>query len=174
MPIHTFVCSTCGQEHSGLPTDFGFRLPDEVSALSYIDRYVRSHSNSDLCTFDGSRYFLRGLIAIPLTETDEQFCWGIWAEVSKETHDFYVKGFNQDLKGSEPREGQLSNTIPGYEETSGLGVLIHFQDTSSRPTFLHPSDATHALAHEQRGGISAKRHHDILANVGHFEKHKET
>ncbi|WP_416136139.1 DUF2199 domain-containing protein [Aquabacterium sp. A7-Y] len=51
----SFVCATCGQRHSGLPTDYGFRLPDQVHALSYIERYRRSRSNADLCTLDIGR-----------------------------------------------------------------------------------------------------------------------
>jgi hypothetical protein len=166
----TFICSTCGQEHPGLPTDYGFRLPDQVHALDYLERYIRSRSNSDLCTLDESRFFMRGIIPVPFKESNDDFCWGIWVEVSKEIHDFYVGGFSADLSSSSIATGNLANAIPGYEETVGLVVMIHFQDAGSRPSFKFPNDANHALSHEQRGGITAKRHHDILENVGHFAK----
>ncbi len=35
MAGHTYICSSCGKEHQGLPTDWGFKLPDEAFALSY-------------------------------------------------------------------------------------------------------------------------------------------
>ncbi|UXH79253.1 DUF2199 domain-containing protein [Roseateles amylovorans] len=169
----SFSCSTCGQVHRGLPTDFGFRLPDEVHALDYLERYARCRSNADLCTVDESRYFIRGFLPLPLTEQDDDFCWGIWAEVDRATHDHYVAGFDGGpLLGTTAR-GTLANTIPGYEETSGLPVRIEFQDAGSRPKFLLTDDVTHALAHEQRGGISDKRHHDILEAVGHFKVDRE-
>jgi hypothetical protein len=170
MSNSSFTCATCGQVHPGLPSDYAFRQPDEVHALAYLERYARSRSNADLCTLDESRYFIRGIIPVPFTEQDDDFCWGIWAEVDKATHDHYVAGFNEDsILGSTAR-GTLANTIPGYSETNGLEVQIEFQDGSSRPKYLLLSNAAHALAHEQRGGISNKRHHDILEAVGHFSK----
>lgn len=164
----SFTCSTCGQVHPGLPTDYGFRLPDEVHALAYLERYARSRSNADLCTLDESRYFIRGIILVPLKEMDDNFCWGIWAEVDKATHDHYVAGFNGDSILGTTGKGALANTIPGYSETNGLEVQIEFQDENGRPRYLFLASAAHALAHEQHGGISSRRHHDILEAVGHF------
>ena len=63
-----FRCGTCGRVHPGLPTEWGFREPDEVFALSYIAKYLRTRINADLCTLDDSRYFLRGLLGLPFTE----------------------------------------------------------------------------------------------------------
>ena len=88
--------------------------------------------------------------------------------MDKATHDHYVAGFNEDSILGTSATGTLANTIPGYSETSGLTVRIEFQDSSSRPKYLLPVDAVHGLAYEQRGGISNKRHHDILEAVGHF------
>ncbi|OYT87623.1 MAG: hypothetical protein CFE46_10770 [Burkholderiales bacterium PBB6] len=164
----SFTCSTCGQAHPGLPTDYGFRLPDHVHALTYLEEYLRSRSNADLCTLDESRYFIRGIVQVPLQELDDDFAWGIWAEVDKATHDHYVAGFNDNALLGTKAEGRLANDIPGYSATSGLEVRIEFQDGSTRPSFVFPASAAHALAHEQRGGISNKRHHDILEAVGHF------
>jgi len=164
----SFTCATCGQIHPGLPTDYGFRLPDEVHALAYLDRYARSRSNADLCTLDDSRYFIRGIIPVPFQAIEDDFCWGIWAEVDKATHDHYVAGFDEDSIRGTTSKGSLANTIPGYPETAGLEIHIEFQDGSSRPKYFFPANESHALAHEQRGGISNKRHHDILEAVGHF------
>lgn len=168
MTDSSFTCSTCGQVHPGLPTDYGFRLPDEVHSLAYLERYARSRSNADLCTLDESRYFIRGVILVPLTESGDDFCWGIWAEVDKATHDHYAAGFDEDSILGYTARGTLANTIPGYSETSGLEVEIEFQNANSRPRYLLLANPMHALAHEQRGGISIKRHHDILEAVGHF------
>jgi hypothetical protein len=139
-----------------------------VHSLEYLERYARSRSNRDLCTLDESRYFVRGIVPVPFQDLEGDFRWGVWAEVSRETHDRYFAGFSADLTNSAPATGTLANTIPGYLQTIGVEVEIQFQDAGSRPKFVFPAEASHALAYEQRSGISGKRHHDILEKVGHF------
>lgn len=170
MNDQSFVCSTCGQRHPGLPTDYGFRLPDEVHALGYVNRYLRSRSNADLCTLDEGRYFLRGVLPIPLIEAKDDFCWGVWVEVDETTHDTYAHGFESDLSGQPGFPGRLANNLPGYGGTVGLAVDIRFQDEGTRPLLEFPPCSAHALAHEQHNGISNRRHHDLLESVGFFKK----
>lgn len=165
----SFTCATCGQVHAGLPTDYGFRLPDEVHALNYLERYARSRSNADLCTLDESRFFLRGILPLPFLERHDQFCWGVWVEVNRATHDRYVAGFSDDALQGTQATGRLANSIPGYSETMGLEVQIEFQNGGNRPKLQFQATASHALADEQRSGISSKRHHDLLEAVGHFD-----
>lgn len=170
MSDDSFVCETCGETHSGLPRDYGFRLPDDVHALNYLDRYLRSRSNADLCTLDDSRYFFRGVISIPLLESEDQFRWGVWVEVDQKCHDIYLNGFNEDLSQRARVHGRIANDIPAYEGSLGIEVEIQFKGAGDRPFFYFPNDASHALAHEQRRGITQKRHHDLLDAVGFFEK----
>lgn len=169
----SFVCGTCGQEHAGLPLDFGFRLPDEVHGLGYLDRYLRSRSNADLCTLDEGRYFLRAVLPLALIESDEEFCWGVWVEVSRRCHDVYLSGFHSDLRKQRSLSGRLANSVPGYDGTLGLKVAVQFGDEGSRPCLSFPADVQHALAHEQRQGISHKRHHSILEAVELSTKHDD-
>lgn len=56
MTDQSYVCSSCGKTHKGLPTDWGFRLPDQVFELSYLDKYRRTRSNADLCSLDESSF----------------------------------------------------------------------------------------------------------------------
>jgi len=170
MSDETFVCATCGQRHPGLPTDYGFRLPDDVHALSYVTRYLRSRSNADLCTLDERRYFIRGIVPLPMREAEGEFCWGVWVEVGKAIHDLYAQEFEADLSSYEVVAGRLANDIPGYGGTLGLGVEVQFQGEGSRPRFTIPATPSHALALEQRNGVSHRRHHDILEAVGFFKE----
>ena len=170
MSDESFVCATCGQRHAGLPTDYGFRLPDEVHALSYVDQYSRSRSNADLCTLDESRYFLRGVIPVPFADSDEEFGWGVWVEVNKQHHDLYATRFREDLSSTPRFQGQLANDIPGYGGTTGLVVDIQLQSANDRPAFFLHETSSHALALEQRLGITRARHHDILEGVGFFKE----
>ncbi len=169
MTEHSYICSSCGKEHAGLPTDWGFKLPDVVFSLSYLDKYRRSRSNADLCTLDESRYFLRGLLPVPLSGQDDEFSWGIWVEIDKPIHDLYLSHYNDDLSGEHPALGFIANAIPAF---SGLGsepVEIRFSDAKSRPSFYLLPSSAHPLAAEQRSGISPHRHHQYLEACGHFE-----
>jgi hypothetical protein len=108
MNQETFVCDTCGERHEGRPTDFGFRLPDEVHALSYLDRYSRSRHNTDLCTLDESRYFVRCVLHVPLLERPEEFGWGVWVEVSAADHDNYLEHFHDAAENAPRFRGALA------------------------------------------------------------------
>ncbi len=166
----SFVCRQCGEVHEGLPTDWGFQQPDEVHALGYVEEYLRARSNRDFCTLDEARYFIRGVLMLPILELGDTFGWGIWVEVSRDHHDLYVRLFNEDAS-AEPRVvGQIANSIPGYEETLELSIEVQFGTPDQRPTFWLPSGTQHQLHDEQLNGLSSERHHDLLEACGYFTK----
>ncbi len=165
-----YVCSSCGKTHAGLPTDWGFKLPDEVFDLSYLDKYRRSRSNTDLCTLDAQRFFFRGVLMIPFTYQEGAFGWGVWAEVSKSVHDFYLDNYNNELAQGTRVQGALANTIPGFPELVGSALDIELQSAKDRPLFTFPPVADHELAADQRDGISHARHHQFLELCGHFDE----
>jgi len=165
----SFICETCGERHDGLPLDFGFRLPDDVHRLGYIEEYLRTRNNADLCALDESRFFLGGILPLPFQEGNEEFRWGVWVEVSREHHNRYVSAFEEDDLGTPRLSGTIANEIPGYGSTVGLAVEVQLQEASARPA-VYVIDSSHALTHEQRDGISRKRHHDLLENTGFFRE----
>jgi hypothetical protein len=165
----SFVCGTCSEEHEGLPFDYGFGLPDEVYALDYIQRYLRSRSNADVCTLDESRYFLRGVLPVPFTAKELTFGLGIWVEVPMSQHDLYVAGFHDDLSDNPAFVGHIANEIQGFGALN-LPVEVRFRSGNDRPEFRFPPGADHLLAREQRLGITAQRHHEILEGFGYFTR----
>jgi hypothetical protein len=168
MAGHTYVCSTCGKEHQGLPTDWGFKLPDGIFELSYLEKYRRTRANSDLCALDENRFFIRGLVSLPFTYQEGAFSWGVWVEVDRTTHDFYLDHFNDDFARGSRAQGRLANTIPGFPELVNEPLEIEFQDPDSRPAFSFLSSAGHRLAKDQRDGVDFARHHEFLELCGHF------
>ena len=166
----SFLCDTCGQRHPGLPADYGFRLPDEVHALSYIEHYVRTRRNSDFCTLDESRFFIRGVLPLPISGSGEEFCWGIWVEVDRVSHDLCIARWEESSEGLPRFAGKVANTLPPYEATIGLDVKVQMGPAGERPSFYFGSESQHALALEQRRGISRRRQHDILSAVGFFDR----
>jgi hypothetical protein len=170
MTESSYTCPECGESHDGLPTDWAFRLPDEVWALSYLDRYRRTRTNDDLCTLDDRRHFIRGLVQIPFSYVEGEFAWGVWVEVSAAVHDFYVDNYTNEFASGTRAQGRLANAIPGFDASFGLPVDIEFRNSSSRPLFTFPGSARHPLALDQRTGIDDLRHHRYLASCGYFDE----
>jgi hypothetical protein len=158
----SFVCGICGQTHAGLPTDQGYQLPDEVWAIPKQERPQRAKFDADLCQFD-DRLFIRCILYVPFTETDDAFGWGIWIEVEKWVFERYLSLYEVDGSGEPPHPGKLANALPGYNATFGMNALIQFGDRKDRPSVYFPSDDQSQLALEQRHGIDGSRYHEILS-----------
>ena len=167
MTNQSYVCSSCGKEHEGLPTDWGFTLPDEAFELSFLQKYRRVRCNDDLCTLDESRHFVRGLLSLPFNYQPGSFSWGVWIELDKATHDFYVEHFNDDVSAHARVPGTLANDLPGYGAGLGQHIEMEFQPGNARPLF-YLQDSTNQLAIDQESGISADRHHALLDACGYF------
>ena len=174
--MKAFTCPHCDRVHPGLPTEWGFRQPDEVFALSYVERYLRVRSNPDLCTLDESRFFLRCVLILPFADQDGTFGWGAWAEVGRAEHDDYLALVEHHGDGSSAPlfPGLLANAIPGYRATLGVTVEVQSGGPTARPTLWMPKRSRHTLAKEQRGGLSAGRHHHLLEACGYFRETDRT
>jgi hypothetical protein len=160
----SFVCSTCGNTHEGLPTDFGWPLPDEVWAIPEAERPTRAKFDSDRCQL-GERFFIRCVLALPFTEQPGHFAWGVWAEILPSDFWRYIELYEKDGRAEPTITGSIANAIPGYNSTVGLAVQVQLQDERSRPS-LRVVDVGHPLSVEQLAGISNHRYHDILASTG--------
>lgn len=156
-----FVCSVCGETHTGLTTDWAYTLPDEVWALSEPEREARAKYDTDLCRLD-DRYFIRCILPVPLFEQEGAFCWGAWAEVGEASFFRYVELYNVDGSGEPPHDGRLANVLSVYDQTLGASVGIQFGDPTQRPLMSTRPDDQSLLAREQRVGISQARHHEIV------------
>jgi len=159
-----FVCGICGETHPGLTTDWAYTLPDEVWALSEPERATRAKYDSDLCRLD-NRYFIRCILPVPLTDQNEAFCWGAWAEVSEQTFYRYVELYEVDGSSEPSHPGRLANALSPYGQTLGVPVLVQFGDPTKRPGLTALVNDHSLLAREQRLGIDAERHHMIVAQL---------
>ncbi len=159
-----FVCSICGKEHLGLPTDHAFKLPDDVWAIPEPERATRAKSTSDLCQL-GDRYFIRGVLRVPFSEAEGAFGWGVWTEVEWPIFERYLKLYDEDASTEPPHAGTLANALPAYDDTPGTPVQIQFRNQHSRPSIhLMPGDDSR-LALDQRSGINNARYHEILDQI---------
>lgn len=161
-----FSCPICGDRHDDLSRDWGYGLPDEVWALPEEERDSQVRFNDDLCQW-GERYFIRCILPVPLKGTDDYFGWGPWAEVDAEVFARYLELYDEDGREEPPVPGKLANRLEAYPGvTLGTRVLIQFQDPGERPILTLLENDKSRLAQEQREGIDAARHHEILEICG--------
>ena len=161
-----FVCSICGNEHAGLPTDWAFKLPDEVWDIPEPKRSEVARFNNDLCEW-GDRRFIRAVLEIPFADEYGFFGWGAWAEVDLPTYERYYALYEEDGSSESLKQGSLANELPAYaESTLRHPVFIQFRDATKRPLLSLAADDTSEFAAEQRQGIDAPRYHEILDAIG--------
>ena len=160
----SFICSTCSETHEGLPTDHGWKLPDDVWVIPDGERSNKAKFNSDLCQL-GNRFFIRCLLKLPFNEQPDYYGWGVWVEVAEPDFNRYVEIYEKDGSADPPVPGTIANAMPGYPPTLGLPAVVQFQSSSSRPT-VAVSASDHPIAAEQSTGIDNRRYHEILVATG--------
>ena len=162
---HSFICASCGKSHDGLPTDFGYTLPDVVWAIPAGERSDRASFTKALCRF-GDRRFIRCLLPVPFTARAGSYCFGVWAELDAASFDRYYDLYDEDGTSEPEFSALLANEVRGYEHVLGLPILVQLRDSTSRPNVRFPADAGHAFAVDQLRGINEDRYHQILLATG--------
>lgn len=161
----SFICSICGQSHSGAPTDTAYTLPDSVWALPPDEREGRAQWTTDLCSM-GDDYFIRCLLEIPFADQPGYYGWGVWAQVEKDDFRKYLEFYDKDGSDELPIPGALANALPTYGTTLGVPVLVRFRTPDQRPGIGFSADTDHPLASEARSGMSCGRFHEVLLARG--------
>ncbi|HLO97885.1 MAG TPA: DUF2199 domain-containing protein, partial [Fimbriimonas sp.] len=136
-------CSHCGETHENLPTDFGWKLPDDVWAMGEEVRQACLEWSTDVCFHEG-RWFLRGVLELPFTYTEGRWGWGCWAEVSEETVGTLWRLKDADGSHLPPEPGILACEIPVYTGSKGLPVAVQFGPFEMRPLIRLVDDVNHA------------------------------
>ena len=113
------------------------------------------------------RWFIRGVLLIPLVDRNDEFGWGVWAEVERPVFDrYYLKSLDADGSQEPMYSGVLANTIPGYEDAANERVSINFGQGEQRPTLVTGTDSFSSLALHQRTGLDERGHHAMLVAAG--------
>jgi hypothetical protein len=151
------ACASCGKLHSIDELELTFFRPDPVVALSPDERAKRAKESDDLCTIDWKRYFVRGVIPLPVPERDSDYCLGVWAEVDERSFRHILETWSLEDQSGEPLlTANLANHIRGLPETLGLSILVELSGPRSRPR-IRIADPEHPLHAEQTNGISEHR-----------------
>lgn len=165
--IFAFKCSSCEKIHEGSPS-FGFKAPDPYLQQSAAVR-EQGKLGSDLCYYqdvDGSHYFIRVVLEVPIHGVTEPFMWGVWVSLSAANYRRYVETFDTPVM-TDRYFGWLCNKLPYYEDTYALKTKVHPRADGDRPFIeLHESDP-HPLAVDFHHGISIAKAQEIAESVMH-------
>ncbi|MDP6706340.1 MAG: DUF2199 domain-containing protein [Alphaproteobacteria bacterium] len=167
----TWTCPGCGEAHRGL-FDLACDRPDhwpggaKPAANAALDK-SGDFLSEDFCVLDGTHYFVRCVLMLPVQGADGSFGYGVWSTLSEANFDAYVESFDGGEQGRlGPWFGWFSNALKGYPDTLNLKCRIHPHDGSRRPSIeLEPTE--HPLAVAQRDGISFDKILDLYALNGH-------
>jgi hypothetical protein len=151
------VCATCGKLHPAEEAELTFRLPDAIHSLAVADREARCHISSDICALDEERFFVRGLVPIPVSGRDRPYCIGAWAEIPEcSFNTIYELWDDPDQAAAGPFAGVLANAVSEIGSPAGLPVEVRLTGPTTRPEF-RVLDQASVLGSEQARGIDSHR-----------------
>jgi len=124
--------------------------------------------DDDLCMIKPGHYFVRARLVIPVVDAEDDFEWGVWVSLSRDSFRRTVDLWTTPGRESEPAYfGWLSTELPAYPSaTVNLKTHVHTAPVGARPhVILEPTE--HPLAVEQRTGITVQRVREIAGVLRH-------
>jgi hypothetical protein len=161
----TWQCEVCGLIHVGLP--FTLRIASPSPWTVEAAQHPESELLAEQCVIGGERFFLCGLVVLPVVDAEPDLEWAIWVEVAE---DHFLsrcnRWFAQGRETDPPVPARLAVTLPGYDTpTMELPGLLHTRPLGLLALFT-PTDPGHALTRDHSLGIPTSRVH-ALAHASH-------
>jgi hypothetical protein len=143
-----YTCEICGQFHDELPMVIAYKHPADYFGVPPGDLATRVKYTEDVCMIDEQAFFIRGVLEVPIRDTNDHFEWGVWAEVSEQDFRRYFDLWDADgVEAEPPFDGRLSGGISYYADSDQLAVRVHLRSGGKRPLFYVVSDQ-HALGRD--------------------------
>jgi hypothetical protein len=157
-----FKCGICGKEHNELLLDLGYMHPADFFKIPPAEHGGRIKFNQDVCVIDGTEFYVRGILPLPIKDTAQEFRWGVWARIEKKDFRRYLELWNAEAAAHEsPFLGHLSGGLRDYSDSDMLQVQVQLQPGNQRPRFYVVS-ASHPLGIDQRQGITMQKVHIFI------------
>lgn len=160
-----FTCSVCGRFHDERMLDIRMGLPDDIHALAEDERDERVWLSEDFAVLDDERFFVRGLLELPIPELDDRFAYGAWVEVTMRDFRKVTKRWT-DPEQFAPVAAVLANELSPYRSTTWLRAELRPTTPDQLPA-IELADGEHPLIQDQRQGITAARSDELAAVVLH-------
>jgi hypothetical protein len=159
-----FTCRCCAKREQG-PRALIKLTPDAIHAVPERDRARRAKTSPDLAVLDNERFFIRGVLLLPVREADPAFEFGVWAEVSKVDFKTYLAEYENPRPQFGPFACALDSDLQPYD-SRGLPGFLTMRPDKHRPTLGFEGD-DHQLARDQHAGLSLSRLAQIYRAWGH-------
>jgi hypothetical protein len=106
---------------------------------------------------NGSGFYVRGNLEIPVIDIPQDFVLTVWVSVSGDLFERMHLLWNDPRRADElPYPARLANRVPGYPDTWHLSCRLQTRPIGFRPMVeLEPS--AHPLAIDQRHGVTSER-----------------
>ncbi|MBN9672187.1 DUF2199 domain-containing protein [Roseibium aggregatum] len=168
--VFSFVCNCCGKEHVGIPA-YGYDMPVDYFDIPVMDRGKRAVLGTDTCVIDRERYYIKGILDIPIVGYDEPITWGLWAKVTEADYAQYRKLLGLDGSAFQAT-GKIDVTMPGYNELDKAGQTYALRcDLVGQPVGLRPRILLHPVSHrlfvDCSLGVSPERASELIAFMPH-------
>ena len=163
--IDAYKCGSCDQWHEGLPLTWHVAEPAPLQAVPADEWEERVTLSSDQCILelDGTHYFMRGLLRIPIHGRADELEHGVWMSLSEANFERAGELWETEGRESEPPYvGWLCTQVPGYEDSMYLKARMHTRPVGERPLIEVLEPAEHPLVHDQRAGIDEARLVQVL------------
>lgn len=170
-PVATtrFTCATCRREHDVTEMAFGSAAPEQWHMISPAER-ERSTLSSDQCVLEsseGTSFYVRACLEIPIRGTDRHFEWGVWCSLSERSFDEMADHWTDPAREAlGPYFGWLCTVIPTYPDTMFMKTHVRQRRVGVRPT-VELARTDHPLAIDQREGIEVERLNRIVRGLLH-------
>jgi hypothetical protein len=168
--IFAFKCSCCGQVHEGSPS-IAFKAPDQYAGLSEEQKATMGKLSDDFCVIgheEGTDYFIRAVLEVPILGIEEPFLWGIWVSLSEKSFKRYWDTYDDPHEG-DGFFGWVCNKISVYPHTSARPADVFVQCGNQRPKVVLHRGGTDddPLVMDQANGISIERAQQLAETVHH-------
>jgi hypothetical protein len=159
-----WACKICGIEHDDLPPCFGIEAPWRA-LVPEEDFSERVELTNDQCIVDRQSFFIRGHIEIPIHGHHETLAFSVWSSLSETSFAHMTSRWNdQDRANDPPYFGWLCSPISVYPNALHLKLSVKSRAPGWCPLYT-VEDSQHALAADQRTGISIDRWHQLVHEI---------
>jgi hypothetical protein len=127
--------------------------------------------SSDFCSItheEGTDYFIRVVLEVPIHGVEEPFLWGVWVSLSEKSFTRYVETYDSPVEG-DGFFGWVCNSISAYPYAGTRAADVVVQLGGQRPkVVLHRGDPEDdSLVVDQVHGISVARAQQLAERALH-------
>ena len=150
-----YTCNICGQEHEQFAA-LAFLSPTFYNNLTGDDKKNIAELSSDFCIIrhhDKIDRFIRGTLTQKVIDNCEDLDYGLWVSLSEKNFQDYSDNFNCDNYETS-YFGWLSNSIPGYTDTTKIPTTVFTRIGNQRPDIVPHKNFDHPFVVDYFSGIT--------------------